>query len=247
MNKEKILDMITKLKNLTESPNEHESALALQKMQKMIDKYNVTPEMLKKLKTNDIKIVRTSWTHPREVKLKDWEIYLGQAIATYFDASALIAYKLDKNYRQKRNTLFFIGIEEDTIAAKEMFSWIHKSIVQQAVDSSYVELDLLKKQYGSNWRDYSDFNTLSHRTTFGLGASYGLGDKLNKAKEERKAEFTKSNNNTALIIIDEKLALIKKETSKYKTIKSKPSISDVKAFMKGQVLGEKLCVDKQIN
>ena len=189
-NKEKIMETIVKLKSLATSPNEHESMLALAKMQKMMDKHNITSEMLKALQNNEIFAVEEEWTTPNLTGLKEYEIQLAFCIARLFDSKTLSRKCWDVNYRHhKRRIIIFVGVDKDPLVAREMFEWILANLTKVCSATSKVEHAQINLNNVLN-NTHRRFNRGRFRDSFFYGCISTINNKIDLILEERKKNFT---------------------------------------------------------
>jgi hypothetical protein len=125
--KEKILDKIAKLKALGTSDNENEAMQSLSVMIKLMDKHNITDEMLGELNKDETKAERYIWEKPNGKSMRRWEIRLASAVAGLFDCEIVVSGKTHWAYERrniKRKGVLFIGIGDDKIVASEMFDYV---------------------------------------------------------------------------------------------------------------------------
>lgn len=246
LNKDKIMDKIKKLQALSGSPNENEAAVALQKMMEFMNKHGISEAMLDELDNNTVKIETDNWDKTRRGKskgVKGWEITLASSISKLFECRILINTKrsYDTNYQRKHTGLIFYGTPEDIIVSKEMFLWVRDMLNDMAIKESK-PLKTESDMYGG------DFNSISFKNSFFVGATARIRSRVYDILKERKARYKDVSNTTAIMVIDRKLALVNEALNKDSggTVNAKMSASDMKGRLLGAQAGNNINLNNQI-
>lgn len=175
----KVVDKIKKLMALSESSNEHEAALALQRAKDLLDKYNLTNQDL--IIQEVVEIEGYSSSHETI-----WIISLGNAISEYFNCEFLSKSGRMRGKREVRYS--FVGLEIDGEIAKYAFDYVITTI--NRMRNIYAK-GLHKK--------------LSRSDKINLGRSYRLGlikavrNKLEVFADNHKEALAREGNNKSTL------------------------------------------------
>ena len=247
LNKDKIMDKIKKLQALTSSPNENEAAVALQKMMEFMDKHGISESMLDELENDTVKIETESWDKTRRGKskgIKGWEIALASSIAKLFECRILINTKRSyaTNFHKKHTGLIFFGTPQDIIVSKEMFLWIRNMLNDLAIKESK-PLKSESDMYGG------DFNSISFKNSFFIGATTRIHSRVGDILEARKAKYKDQQNTTAIMVINKKMALVNEavNTESSGSINANMNSSDIRGRLLGAQAGNNINLNNQIS
>ena len=139
-----IKDKIQKLLSLSKSPNEHEAAMALQKAQDLLKKYNLSMEEVFSFTADNVRedIVFCSKKIPR------WLGWLATVIAEIFNVQVYKSCEFDRQaeIRYIGRGIRFVGFEADLMVATHCFIYLKRGI-EAGCRQKRAELKLLGMKY----------------------------------------------------------------------------------------------------
>jgi len=175
--KEEVVDLIKKLLNLSASPNEHEAALALEKAQSLLLKYNLQMRDLE-LKQEYCTLDLINLPVDFNSKLPAWKILLINTVALSNFCKVVTS----------GTKVHLLGRGFNIVAVMEMSVWVINQLEAVAISSTAV---------------YPGRDKIRYRNSFLLGAVGRIGYRL---KEAQQKEMVSSQACTALVV-DSKKAL----------------------------------------
>ena len=166
-----LLEKVRKLLALSESPNEHEAALAAAKAQEILDRENLSIFDLKPPSVSDV----DSYTISEQTRHAAWKSHLFTKLARIYDL---------RPYHQI-GTLKVVGFKQDV----DVFQYIHTYL------SLVIELLALKEKRRCLGQDRKQ--AFRFRTSFCHGASDRICEIIKLQRAERLSQDVKC---TALVI-----------------------------------------------
>lgn len=217
---EQIRNRLAKVREMTKSPNVNEAEKAMELLEKLLSKYNVTLQEL-----TEASLAETLGAIEREYDpnpwstLPIWQKHLANVLARYFHC---ISFYTQKLYNGKlKDTICFVGYESDRITCLETYKWLSTIIMKNA-----------RAIYG---KAHS-----SAGNSYGLGVVHELQQKY--WKPEPKPDDPKDS--TEIAIVD----TVKQWTSTNLNLgKAKQHKSNINgsAFNAGTALGKDLSLARQ--
>lgn len=220
MNHDKILEKIRKLSALSKSSNINEATLALERIQRIITKYNVDINILKEIEEDKEKIIRdTVWTSRWR-----WNIDLMMIISNHYDCKSMYL------SAGKAGTLHSIyGYPLDVETTKIVFSKLADEIKEMA-----------ENEY------YNDFNYLKQKTSFERDYIHGIIITLDQRLRQIKSNIEDIKGySTALVVV--KAANVEEYTTqnvKYHKVNVPRYIKDEKVYIKGKIDGKYIKINE---
>lgn len=252
---DKILDKIKKLKALGTSDNENEAMRSLEVMQKLMDKHNITDEMLNELNKEETKADTMEWVKPNGKSMRRWEINLASAIAKLFDCQVIIQSRTRWAYTRrntKRKGILFIGVGDDKIIASEMYDYVREVLHNEGMKSLSKQRDeyneiIDAEPYLKDDPDYN-FDGRAFINSFMVGATNRIDYRIDLIIEKRRQSYQHNCNTTALTIINKKIEKVKEKVEECSngTINTGSAISSMTGYSAGQDCGNNISLDNQI-
>ena len=222
--REKLLDKVSKLIAMQQSPNKEEAETAAIMVKKLITKYNIDSEQLKEIKSKHISVkqefINIGTSRPRK-----WVKLIMQGISYYYDVKPI--------WDRDKQGYIIVGFDVDMIVCREMFWYIYKAFYKQAEKIKFED---------------EEGNSRAYREDFLYGAGLAIDDRLQRLKNDKLSEKAEKNTGTDLMVVKEK------EISEYvkkniKTVDDKNISKKVFniPFALGQELGNNLPLNKQVN
>lgn len=266
---EKILDKIKKLKALGTSSNENEALRSLEVMKKLMDKHDISEDMLQRFSNDEIKVDTHKWVRPDNRSMKRWEIALASTIARLFNCKIVINSDILYFGKRSRKGVLFIGVGDDKLIASEMFEYVREVVHNEALR----HLEIVKKEYDDEMgfteedlkhmennkdKDMINFKSLKRElgfeprafvNSFQIGCTDRISIRINKILKNRRENYEHEQNTTALSIINMKLQKVddyidnEMNTSK---VSVGTMISSAIGHKKGQEVGDNISLDNQI-
>lgn len=117
---------IEKLMKLSESPNEHEAALAMSKAQKLMTEYNLSISEIIMDEAKPLSAIRDEIGED----IEDWEGWLASGIAEIFGVRMFnhISHRVVRFNRRQRKSIVFYGLPMDVEAVKATFTMLNSTI-----------------------------------------------------------------------------------------------------------------------
>lgn len=192
----KIADKIKKLMALSNSPNEHEAALATERARALLEKHNLTmtdveletAEMIKH-RTQIPRGPNGEWGYYK--KLKRWQYNLCHTINHYFYVQTLFGIK---------GHIVIVGAKDDVEVANYVLMYLMRAVEKLTRD--YTDA---KRKEGASGRSYIDAVSKS----FAKSCVYGINNTL--SKEQRKTKATTANGTELMVV---KSSVLKKYIAK---------------------------------
>ncbi len=170
--REDIVDLVRKLLNLSTSPNEHEAALALERAQTILLKYN--------LEMKDIGLKQENFTFdyinlPINLpqKLQSWKLLLIHRISSTNFCKVVTS----GNYK-----FYILGRGFNVVSVMEMFSWVAGQLEVLAI---------------SNTATYEGRDKIRYRNSFLMGCIDRVTERL---KEAQKSAIQADENARTLVV-----------------------------------------------
>ena len=175
-------EKMRKVLNLTQSSNEHEAALALEKLKQMTAKYDVTIEDIMS-RAQGVNIARETFNTGMKNK-QLWMSIMIRAVADYTDTKSFFGSNFlgELEYR-------FYGYERDRKIACYMAEYLHHN-VQDLAKQAWKRFDLLDMER-------PDSDARNWQTNYKMGFMEGVEDQL----KSLRAEEHPSNTGTALVVL----------------------------------------------
>lgn len=220
MDKSKIIDKVRKLLALSDSSNENEAFLAAKRARALMDKHELSKNEISNAESSEFLEEKAK----HEYKQRNaWVITLQAAVALLNDCEAVIIYD-DGIVTHK-----FRGFTADVIVSTMTLDYLIDACDRHCNES------------GVKGR--------SNKNQFRLAFATSISIKANDIYHERKEQFEKSNTGTSLITLKSQQIADHFGTLKDYTPKEarKPTLSELEAYRKGALAGERTGLDKQIN
>jgi len=126
-NMDNIKERIQKLLALSNSPNEHEAALALQKAQELLERYDLSMEEVFSFTVDNVH----EYTAFSGKRIPAWITWLASVIAEVFGIQTYTHCQYRYTVNNKRllqSDIQFVGFEADIMIAKHCFEYIRRGI-----------------------------------------------------------------------------------------------------------------------
>ncbi len=210
---DKIVDLIKKCLALSESPNEHEAARAMEKAQELLEKYNLTMRQIadrsKDSPWHDM------WDLELPIDQVDWKKYLIHYVATNNFCKVVLS---------GRKSIHILGKQMNVSAVVERSIWI----MAQLESTVWLETH--------NYE--GSLSKLKFRNSFLWGAVNRINERL---KEAQKARMTASPTTTALVV-DLRKETEEFARTKFPSLVSRHRYSnnDQEAYNAGRQAGDKV-------
>lgn len=168
---EDIKEKIKKLLRLSNSSNENEAKLAIQKAQELLAKHKLSLSDVQNKKT-EVEKLETGifYSHRKDF----WRASLIESIASNYCVKNYIS----TAYRSSRHQICLVGIVEDMEVCMQVFEFA----------SSHIEQWFKTFQNYEGWK-YSTEYLNAIKNSYGHGFSIGVREVLNKQQEERRQEW----------------------------------------------------------
>lgn len=222
---DKIKRKLTKLLALSASPNESEAALAMEKCQQLMDKYNI--------RTIDIDPVEMTLDVNQEIvpgmnnRYSSWEATLASAIAACFDSTAIISKFPDGTW-----TIAFIAGKSDLEFCVNLFKRLRRIISKR----SKLYIDIVNESYDNI--KAKPPNSRSAKFSYCQGMITVIYDRLKLIY--KNTENQQDTTTTSLVVVKEN-AIKDFTAAKYGEVKKKKpqiNINNAEAFKQGAVDGK---------
>ncbi len=190
MTRDEAIQKALKLLKLSESSNPHEAALAAQRAQEILLKFQITETMLgdETIQEKEEEIKDFTYTNPLEkmnIRMTRWKSQLASVVSRANQCRIYIC---------NQSTIGIVGRESDVNTVRYLY---------QAL---CFEVDSLAKRYASG-------NGKSYSNNFRFGVVDAIAIKLKEAKENIQKEMHQeaSNTGTSMIKLDNAIAKIKQK------------------------------------
>lgn len=237
---DRIKKKIEKLLRLAEqSANEHEAANAMAKARKLMDEYQLTRLDIKGTGEHQQQFTEAQVTRVFANLPKYMDI-LSVAVARFNDCQS-IARGGEKTFKANTKTwgkyLEFRGLKEDVEIAAGMYATLLGAI------------NRLCKEYLESV-GYEGKYPVGIGNEFKYGCAQRLCHRLTTLREEREAEYakTESTTGTSLVVVKNQLVEQHYGVANYSTVKKKAAVSDeaLDAYLSGIAAGDRVQIQKQI-
>jgi hypothetical protein len=197
MTKDEAIEKAKKLLRLAQSDNVHEAALAMQRAQEILERYELTSSVLdeqgqdEEIEDFSTKGAPLDQCHGKQ--LATWKNYLSAVIAKANGCKTFIRWEWSTDKQKDLATLHIVGRPSDAEVVRYLYLYIAREVERLCLRDG--------KGCGKTWRNQ-----------FRLGVVDTVRDKLKEARQatatSMRAEY--QNNPMALVKIDQ--ALVKMET-----------------------------------
>ena len=217
---EKVINLIRKCLNLSESPNENEAARALEKAQELLQKYNLQmADVKERLDNTELKMV--NFPLDFETNLPDWKV-------------KLIFYIAKNNFcdvvTSGKRRIYVLGLPGNISAVLEMSLWITNQVENMAFFATTT-------YYGERKQAF--------RNSFVLGCT----DRIYHRLKEQKEAWSKSDVKCTSLVIqsDEELNKFKHAEFPTLTVSRKVhSNTSSEGYYAGQKAGNEISLNVQL-
>lgn len=163
--KEKIIEKVKKLLELSRSTNENEAALAAIRAREILDKYNL---QMKEIETHD-KGMKEKSLNAAKNHVPKWMADLGMTVARNYNCYLTISHKA--------GIIDFYGTDNELAVAEYTFVYLRGELERLAKENHEVN----KGRMGSvHWKAW--------RTSYYLGAVHAINMKLEEHKKSQKRQ-----------------------------------------------------------
>jgi hypothetical protein len=246
MTRQEAIDLALKLLKLAENNNNvNEAALAAQRAQEILNKYNIEKEMLDEasaVKEPDEPIQDFSSTNPLDVfdmRVTNWKSYLGNILCLHNHCKAYISHRtkevrMGQHIKTEHNpVLGIIGRQSDARTVKYLYDMLSHEVDKLAA--------FYGKGQGKSWN-----------VNFRYGVVDAIREKLEEAKKHTQQEMYQevAGNTTALIRLDNAIAKLKeKDNQLQKWVEGKMKLKSRNVFMRfdGDARAQGKAAGKHIN
>jgi ElaB/YqjD/DUF883 family membrane-anchored ribosome-binding protein len=228
--REKMLEKVRKLLALSQSPNEHEAALAAERAQAILAEYNLTmADALKKGQAAEKFVVDNELF----TKAAPWQRSLGVAVATLYFCSYLFVRcgdSKDQNY--------FVGEKHNTVVAKMMFTYLVDTIRRLSREGA--------KKHPSQQSAY--------KNSFRSACSQRVAGRIHRRIEESKRGGVKTETGTTLPALASLYDSVKPKLDSFiadeigptKKKSQRLTMTHGAGVMDGMRAGDKIGLDQQV-
>ena len=226
----KLIERIKKLLALSTSSNEHEAQMAAKKASDLMKEHQIN---MSQVDVDDQATRSMSETvNSIQVINRRWVPYLAGACARLFDGD-LIRYP-------SLGYFSFVGFEEDTAIATELFHHLYKSWF------SIVERDARQEKHRC-LVEGEKYSGASFKNSHGLGYANSINIRVDRLIRERQAEVQASSGAGTALIICKKDALVEfKSGRKFKKGKNY-KITHQRGLAAGQAAGQQAALGGAIS
>ena len=170
--KDKIVERIRRCLALSESPNEHEAALAMSFAQKMLDKYNLSMSEIATENQVAPELIESEVSYDQR-----WEVRLYSLIARENFCRAVFVSDVKKVY--------ILGRAPNVDATKEMVGWLIGQLQRIAANAQGAYTGYT---FDSSGRLVKGTSTRQYRINFLLGAAQRIAERLREINVTNRAE-----------------------------------------------------------
>lgn len=221
--KNKYLKKIEKLFALAESAAEHESAVAMEKANRLISKYNI--EILASSTSVDYDYLQLKVGNK---KIHSWTKNIIAIVRDFFFVKAIYLTQYDANSNQDFKAVEFLGRPENIAIAKHVFFFLHE------------RLEIL-------WRDFKNIPGVKGRDkrSYFLGILYGFREKLELS--DRNNTDNQTTTSALVLSQDHKLnSFFNNRYPKTQTSTTRSTSIGAQAFNSGLKKGKQLNIYKTV-
>lgn len=237
--RDKLIDKVRKLLSLSGSSNEHEAALAAERAQEMLAKYNLTLAEVEQTRTNtEIKQTVTTGSAP-------WRIMLGDSIGKlYFCTYFFVDHSHPGTRKFKHRQHYYVGEPQNIMVALMMLEYVANAIIKAS-----------RKAHAAARVDFNVDSIPKFEGSFKNAATVRIGHRIRERIEAAKKGELKTSDGTtlpALRTMYEEAEEIQKEHLKKELgeLRKKPMKMNARndyAIAKGIEAADKIGLDPQIN
>jgi hypothetical protein len=192
MNRDEAIQKVIKLLSLSKSDNPHEAALAAQRAQEILDRYEISQFMLDGTITEDIQDFSKQGEYLEKCKgkqLQTWKSYLSAVVSTANGCKTFVRWEWDVKKQKEIAMLHLVGRCSDAQKVRYLYAFLTNEV------NRLTDRDGKKK--GKSWRN-----------NFRLGVVDTVKKALREGKQKLATDLHRENKNssTALIRVDQAIA-----------------------------------------